>query len=185
MNNLENLNESSYESYLENITDEQAKNDITFSQESIWKQEIDDKEGRTKEKIIAELEKMDNEELEKRISNVLSQYNNLLDVIEKNERDWQTKNILKNWLNDQITDLEKLKQMYGQFNEKELYILKTRLWQQIFNLENFNNIYDILTWNETADKYKKQNEKKIKRFESLNAKYQQEINDIIYRKDID
>ena len=70
---------------------------------------------------------MDNEELEKRISNVLSQYNNLLDVIEKNERDWQTKNILKNWLNDQITDLEKLKQMYGQFNEKELYILKTRL----------------------------------------------------------
>lgn len=185
MNNLENLNESSYDSYLENITDEQAKNDITFSQESIWEQEIDDKEGRTKEKIIAELEKMDNEELEKRISNVLSQYNNLLDVIEKNERDWQTKNILKNWLNDQITDLEKLKQMYGQFNEKELYILKTRLWQQIFNLENFNNIYDILTWNETADKYKKQNEKKIKRFESLNAKYQQEINDIIYRKDID
>ena len=108
-----------------------------------------------------------------------------MNVIKKNERDWQTKNILKNWLNDQITDLKKLKEMYGQFNEKELYILKTRLWQQIFNLENFNNIYDILTWNETADKYKKQNEKKIKRFESLNAKYQQEINDIIYRKDID
>ena len=185
MTDLENLNRDTFNASLEHITDEEAKNDITFSQESMWGQEIDDKKGRTMEEIQAELEPMNYEELWKKITTVLSQYKDLLNVIKKNERDWQTKNILKNWLNDQITDLKKLKEMYGQFNEKELYILKTRLWQQIFNLENFNNIYDILTWNETADKYKKQNEKKIKRFESLNAKYQQEINDIIYRKDID
>lgn len=51
MTDLENLNNNTFNTSLEHITDEEAKNDITFSQESMWGQEIDDKKGRTIEEL--------------------------------------------------------------------------------------------------------------------------------------
>ena len=59
MTDLENLNNNTFNTSLEHITDEEAKNDITFSQESMWGQEIDDKKGRTIEEIQAELKEAD------------------------------------------------------------------------------------------------------------------------------
>ena len=177
MTDLENLNRDTFNTSLENITDEQAKNDIIFSPESVWGQE-----GRTIEEIQAELEPMNYEELWKKIKTVLIQYNDLLKVINKNEKDRQVRDSLKLWLKQQITDLERLKQTYELFHYEKLDVFKSRLLEQIYNLENFNNIYDKIASKEIPNKYKKQEERRIKRYESIDEKYKQEINEIIYKK---
>lgn len=182
MTDLENLNNNTFNTSLEHITDEEAKNDITFSQESMWGQEIDDKKGRTIEEIQAELEPMNYEELWKKIKTVLSQYKDLLNVINKNEKDRQVRDSLKLWLKQEITDLERLKQTYELFHYEKLDVFKSKLWEQIYNLENFNNIYDKIASKEIPNKYKKQEERRIKRYESIDEKYKQEINEILYRK---
>lgn len=137
---------------------------------------------RTIEEIQAELEPMNYEELWKEIKTVLIQYNDLLKVINKNEKDRQIRDSLKLWLKQQITDLERLKQTYELFHYEKLDVFKSRLWEQIYNLENFNEIYDVIAWMKTPNNYKTRNEKKVKKYESLDEKYKQEINEILYRK---
>ena len=168
MTDLENLNRDTFNTSLEDITDEEAKNDIIFSQESIWEQE-----GRTLEEILAEVQAMDKAKLEITVDDLLEKYKDLKKWIRGAEWNRNTRSTLRSWLWENIKSLERIQRDLKKHSYNNLSTYKARVWELLYYYEHYEQVRELIVlWQQTSDIHTI--------IDSKQAKYQQRMNEILH-----
>lgn len=171
--------ETSTQIQLQNL--EQNMNGSQSTPEAQW----NGNNGRTMEEIQAEAQAMDNAKLQLTIDDLLEKYKDLKKWIRGAEWNWNTKRTLKSWLWENIESLERMKRDLNKHSYTNLSTYKARVWELIYYFEHYEQVRQLVVlWQQTSDIHtiidSKQDAKRARRQEVRDAKYQQEMNDILH-----